>query len=1071
MDELSRKRISEETDTNFFVEAGAGSGKTTQLVARMTAMIKSGIDVRKICAITFTKAAALEFYERFRYSLAKAVKESTEENERHRCADALCNIDLCFMGTIDAFSHLILHEHPLEGHIPSSSSVMENKRIQAVYQREYSNILHGEYGSDLLKKYEVFSHVQDDARKTFTTFFDSVINLRSNKIIYDKPVAGDIDDIFKAEKSEFLQVINRLLSHKEKWGQIKACMPSNDALENGYNTLNGTWDKELGSIISILGKLKNFRLYCEPDQIGIHNRNILFPHESRGKKYYTFDLENSDLYRELKEYQYSATMDFLVSASIAVSDKLRKNGELTYFDYKLYLRDMLRRDVESGGSLIRHIYDRHSHYLIDEFQDTDPMQAEIFFYLTAENPVSDWRKCIPRPGSLFIVGDPKQSIYRFRSADVAAFKEVRKLFEDGAGEILELTRNYRSTNKLKRSFNNIFTNLLPVGTSDQSKFSVIPIDNDTDREFTGIWSYPVIVERMNVKDEEETVADIIFSLVNKPEYVITDTDTKQFRPLKYSDFMVLVNAKKHVSDFARELAARGIPVRAEGKITFTNCPSLMTMSDIMRLIAYPDDKAAFYSVLTSCVFKIPDSELLKLRKYNSSTLIYADEKILDNIGDELRKALISLKNIYSSSHSVSPATLFSKVMDDFRIVEKTGADYLEYLYYALELLRAAEISGEVMSVSDGAEFIRRLINDENTERSLSLQRDENKVHIANIHKVKGLEAPVVILAHPYKRDFSPDKRSEHNVDGDISRFFKLKDQNAVHAETGIFQAAFEREIVSADAEKLRLLYVAVTRARNVLLISDGINSNDETTNNNPWNPLLQFTDGNFFECVHSVGTECSNINETVNAVELYNMGTKNVLENVDVEKTTYKLSLPSQIKLNDVITSENNYEALSSHQNAILVGKLVHRLMENIVSATNLPPAATLIKNILNNFEADEEYAELLNKVYLQITNGGFPQSNGMPNDILSELRMADEVYCEVPFCYSVSDECVPEIWHGVIDLIYKKEGKWHIVDYKTNAGISDLDFKYSGQLNAYKAAFYSVTGEIADAFIYHIDI
>ena len=505
-DKIARERISSETSTNFFVEAGAGSGKTTQLVARMTAMVKSGIDVRKICAITFTKAAAREFYKRFQDSLAKSVKESTDETERQRCAEALRNIDLCFMGTIDSFSHLILHEHPIEGHIPSSSEVIESREMKSVFLREYTNILHGFYGKELLEKHSFFSNVQENPRKVFTTFIGMIFDARSTDVIYDKLPAGSIDEVLNDERTELKQAHDCIMAHKEKWSDLKGCSDANTALETGYKTLTESWNNNLGRIISLLGKMKGFRLNCSPDEIGIISNSFFVPYISRNTiKYYYFDPDECDILRSMKEYQYSATMEFLVSAADAVADKLRLSGELTYFDYKLYLRDMLKRDVRSGGKLIRHIYDRHSYYLIDEFQDTDPMQAEIFFYLTAETPVEDWRKCVPRAGSLFIVGDPKQSIYRFRSADVASFKEMRKLFEDGAGEVLELTRNYRSTNGLKRGFNEMFSTLLPNGTADQSGFSSIPVSDATDEQFSGIWSYNVIVKSQSIKGEENKV--------------------------------------------------------------------------------------------------------------------------------------------------------------------------------------------------------------------------------------------------------------------------------------------------------------------------------------------------------------------------------------------------------------------------------------------------------------------------------------------------------------------------------------------------------------------------------------
>lgn len=1069
MDELARQRISTETGTNFFVEAGAGSGKTTQLVARMTAMVKSGIDVRKICAITFTNAAAREFYKRFQASLAKAVRECKDGTERQRCAEGLRNIDLCFMGTIDSFSHLIMHEHPIEGSIPSSSAVVESKDMKAVYLREYSNIIHGIYGEELLEKHSLFSNVQNDPRKVFTAFFGTIFESRSNDIIYDKPPAGNVDEVLAEERAIILGILEHLYDHQEMWllNQSDARKAA-DALKYNSKRLKESWNNNLAEIINILNTAMNLRLSCPPEEIGIMSQNILSPNISRGKiTHYKFDPESNDILRPLKEYQYSATMDFLISAAEAVAKNLRLSGELTYFDYKLYLRDMLKRDAQNGGKLIRHIYDRHSYYLIDEFQDTDPMQAEIFFYLTAETPVEDWRKCFPRAGSLFIVGDPKQSIYRFRSADVASFKEVRKLFENGAGEVLELTRNYRSTNGLKSGFNEMFSALLPTGTADQSSFSCIPVSDNNDEQFSGIWSYNVVVKINSVKGEEDKVADIIQSLIGKQEYSILDKETNQLRPLRYSDFMVLVNSKKHVSNFSRAFALRAIPTRPEGSISFTDCPALMAMSDIMAAVAFPDDNTAFYGALTCFVFNIPESELIKLRKADIPLKLSYDEKIKEVACEELCYAIDTLKKLVLQSRKLSPAAVFSKAMEELRIAEKCGADSLEYLYYAIELLRDAEVSGKVMSISDSADFIRELIYEESTERSLSLQRDDNKVHIANLHKVKGLEAPVVILAHPYQMKHDPDKRSEHTPDGDTTRIFTFKDNNITYAKTEKFSAAFEREEASSVAEKLRLLYVSATRARNVLLISNGFKENGDLATNNPWEPLIQFAEGDFFECVRLGMPDEPDEREKISATELYRKGEKTVLDNTDAENPTYTLSLPSQIKLNDVISDETENDIAPAKRNAALVGTLVHRLMECLVSAKNMPSADELVSSIVNSFESSEEYGKLIRGVFERITSGGFPQKNEMPDDILAELKTADEVYCEVPFCHKNGSE----IWHGIIDLLYKKNGKWRIVDYKTNAEAADLDYKYEGQLNAYKDAFHAVTGETADAFIYHIDV
>ena len=146
IDSNSRNRIVSETNKNFFVEAGAGSGKTTMLVSRMVAMVEQGKDISKICAITFTKAAAGEFYDRFQKMLiersnpdfvyrdekrAGQLPAPTEETRKY-CAEALENIDLCFMGTIDSFCNMVLSEHPFDANIPSDSSLITDDELEVL---------------------------------------------------------------------------------------------------------------------------------------------------------------------------------------------------------------------------------------------------------------------------------------------------------------------------------------------------------------------------------------------------------------------------------------------------------------------------------------------------------------------------------------------------------------------------------------------------------------------------------------------------------------------------------------------------------------------------------------------------------------------------------------------------------------------------------------------------------------------------------------------------------------------------------------------------------------------------
>ena len=139
-----------------------------------------------------------------------------------------------------------------------------------------------------------------------------------------------------------------------------------------------------------------------------------------------------------------------------------------------------------------------------------------------------------------------------------------------------------------------------------------------------------------------------------------------------------------------------------------------------------------------------------------------------------------------------------------------------------------------------------------------------------------------------------------------------------------------------------------------------------------------------------------------------------------------------------------------------------------MVSSRNTAPLSALAKEIASEYEAESDtYVQLLTKVGTVIQNGGFSQEGEAPQDILSVLLGADEVYCEVPFCRKSGND----IWHGIMDVVYCKDGQWFILDYKTNADGSNLDAEYKEQLDAYAEAFRELTGENATALIYHIDV
>ena len=1076
-DALARTRISSEIDRNFFVEAAAGSGKTSSLVDRMIAMVGAGIDVSRICAITFTKAAAKEFFGRFQKQLMERSGDAkTDAVLRARYAEALRNIDLCFMGTIDSFSDMLLHEHPLEAGMPSETKVCSDHDAKPQYLAEYAKIKRGKYDESLRKKYELFRAAQTNADNVFANCIGIFTERREADFVYTPPENIDINTQYTNWKYRLLLTLNRLQKHQEYQftGRSNSSKEAWSQLPKHISVLHNSWNHQIGDVLSALKKLGDLRLgkdrngqLLTPEAIDPELPEVFELHEG-SPSYYYLNLVESDVYKTLKNLQYAATMDFLVSASKAIADEMRSNGTMTFHDALLTLRDMLRNDAASGGRIIRHIAKRHSYYLVDEFQDTDPLQAEIVFYLAAQEPQPDWTACVPRAGSLFIVGDPKQSIYRFRGADVSSFLRVRGLFEQGAGEVLMLSRNFRSTTKLHQWFNQVFPEMLTETEHVQSAYHPIPIaDDNKNNAYSGIYTY-----RSNISpygkllDDAEQVKTVICRLIGNPAVRLKNGAPPQFR-----DIMIIAYRKKQTAEIAKALQAAGIPVRVEGQTDFADCPALTAAVRLFAAAAQPTDAIAVYGALTSDVFHIPEEAVKQFCSIGGRLNAFSEQKDQFALFPSVQAALAKIQAFALVGSGMDSAALFAWIADDTKLLAKTGSKALEYYCYALELLRKAEADGTVMCHADAAAFLRDLLTQSDEERCVSLSPDDNRVHIANLHKVKGLQAPIVILADPKSTDHDPDLRVMHHPDRTECRIFALKSGNSVIAETDRFSSDFDDECECMTAEKLRLLYVAATRAENILIIGDSVNSNGERYNGNPWQVFLPHAEGTAAACIPENPAVIPVPEVRADGESLYEqVAAQSALVETSVSEPTYSIVRPSQMKLKP-LTAEDSDDAPEQapiDRNAALTGTLVHRLMECVVSGGEPENGDILISAILREYDADAEtYAPMLKKVLETMTNGGYPQADGFKTDLLAVLRQADEVYCEVPFCQKRGSEIV----HGVIDLLYRCGNAWQIIDYKTNVERSQLAEKYAAQLAAYTEAVREIAGVEAQARIYHIDV
>lgn len=1147
IDSISRRRIVSEINQNFFVEAGAGSGKTTMLVNRMVAMVEAGIDISKICAITFTKAAAGEFYNRFQKLLSERANPDyiwkdtghdgqlpapTEESRRH-CQEALKNIDLCFMGTIDSFCGMVLSEHPSEAKIPSDAAILSDADVQALYKQIYVEICSGVHGERLQALSKHFRTVHRNPEEVFVSGMAFFMDHRNAEFHYIEEEDGDINRFFKEEQKEIRKALNLLLDHEElKYPKENNNLKAWEILPDTVRTINRDWNNSFSSVMWALKSLKAIRLLpVALERYEYELAPVFEPGGAKGAWLEFLPAKEGGFLSRMQGLQYNISMTFL-NACIPVIEKImRDNGSMTFFDYLFYLRNMLKEDAAGEGKLISYIYDRHSYFLIDEFQDTNPMQAEVFFYLSAKEPKERWSDCVPRPGSLFIVGDPKQSIYRFRSADIASFLRVKELFVGELGDVLYLSKNFRSRKSLCSYFNTVFEKMMPEQTAVQSKFESIPLQEDEGAEFEGIFTYNAYTGKAEVQFPEETdtvqIRKIIEKLVDQEAYKISLHGGAP-RPIQYGDIMVITYGKKKIDGIMKALEAAEIPIHVEGRVPFDRNAALQEVCKIYGAIAEPGDYLASYRALTGSLMGYSDAEIVRYRQESGSKVSVDsavdvgsknEEKVLtDSVID-----LGSLKELAGQAKKLSPAALFSKILDTLEVYKKLPAESLEVVYYTLELLRNAERTGEIVSLKDGADFLNTLVEGgSEEERCLKLNEEENCVHIANLHKVKGLEAPVVILSAALQFSSSVTSRmiySEERAEGYLFELDGERNENgraSIYFSTDQFPDEKWDEKETLNAERHRLIYVAATRARNALIICNSVAIlRGKEVKKSIWMSLMEEQGLDIFETLKDVVPAERSEKARFLADDLYEKARQeSVLNDRRAEDAGYEVKRPSHAHVPSILeaedegegyayvnkdfgtdgvmdsisddasgdgsgnTCEQEKEVSEVHRFPALLGTMTHRLMEVIVTTKDQADMDDTIQEILIEYltpdakDLEKQLEEALKKVVQTIHSGGYPQTNGLPSDILAELLQAEECYCEVPFCYRDEEAEQATIWNGIMDVVYKKNGHWQIVDYKTNMDGTDLDARYQAQLEAYKKAFKSITGEeVQEARTYHIDI
>ncbi|MGB2908711.1 MAG: UvrD-helicase domain-containing protein [Candidatus Aminicenantaceae bacterium] len=861
VDVEARAKIVQELDRTLLVEAGAGSGKTKSLVDRMLALLKEArCGISTLAAVTFTRKAAAELRGRFQTELERSVREERDGEAKDRLRAALQNLEQCYIGTIHSFCARLIRERPVE--IALDPDFREMEEIEdAVYRDKcwHEFLLEARLSDDpVLERLEDVGLAPEDLRDSFST-----VSLFPEVELMPGREEPPEYSYYRRKLEDFLKVARKAVPKvrpEKGWDGLMRMMRRCFFRERNL----GFGDhRMLMETLELLDKGSGFKKTYWPDK------------ESAEAFCARFEAFQDDVVHPSleiwREYRHGIILDFLKPALDFYQNRRREQARVNYEDLLLLASRLLRDNPEVRAYFQR----RYTHLLVDEFQDTDPIQAEMLMYLAGtDRGERDWRKIKPRPGSLFLVGDPKQSIYRFRRADIDTYNQVKRQIEAAGGEVLPLTANFRSLHELRDWINPVFETIFPREfTRYQAAFaSLDTVHPNQGGALAGVYKLVVPGVKNNrqvgiAELDAAAIGDFIqwacdkrrdeiqLALIPEPE----EEEQKKTRKPQWSDFLILFRYKKQMHVYARALEERGIPYEITGSGAFAGSEEICELVNLMQALNDPENPIFTVAALRGIFFGVSDDDLLQFKRRGgrfsflsqaegegeetvrepekgggmAGKKIFEIHEILSSQSEEervgrVRAALRQMREWWSWTRVYPASTALEKILETSGIVAylaagEMGSSRAGNLIKLLEILRGQEREG-LTAFSDVAAFMSDLLSlYEIEEMSLTPGRTD-AVRMMNLHKAKGLEASVVFLANPAGvRKHEPDRHIVR-MDAEGPRGYFVFEKKWGYQRIRLSQPMdwamkAEEEARYQEAEEERLMYVAATRARNALVVS------------------------------------------------------------------------------------------------------------------------------------------------------------------------------------------------------------------------------------------------------------
>ncbi len=842
-DAAARDLIANALDDTLVVEAAAGTGKTTELVKRILRILATGrTTVERIVAVTFTEKAAGELKLRLREALERERASAPTDEVRDRLDTALASLEEAHVSTIHGFCAELLRERPVEARVDPLFSVLTETQAARLFDEAFDAWLQQQLANPpegvrrALRRSSPFqSFLPAAARPTRDGPID-----RLRRAAWELTEWRDFAAPWTRRAFDREADVDRLLADLHVFADIT----DNPSYARDYLFLDTAPARRLSQEIRLQQSFDD-RDYdgWEARLVDLsRDRNFSKARHGRGPGYRpgvsrASVVDALDAFRQrLDGFRLDADADLaaalqqeLLGAVERYEKAKARAGALDFLDLLLKARDLVR-----GNATVRRGFQaRFTHLFVDEFQDTDPLQAEILLLLAAADPsATDWRSAAPVPGRLFIVGDPKQSIYRFRRADVGIYRDVAERLARAGATQVHLTTSFRSVPQIQACVNAAFA---PIMTGDRFTLQadyvpLSPFRPDLPKQPAVIaLPVPAPYGTRNIsavaieKSLPDAVGAFVAWVVNDSGWKVTERTGDAPVPVDARHICILF--RRFISfgadvtqPYVRALEARGVRHVLVGGKTFYDREEVETIRAALAAIEWPDDELSVFATLRGALFAIGDEELLewKQRFFEFHPFRIKPEARTVTHLSPIAHALELLRHLHRRRNYVPVAETIQELLHATRahvglVLRSAGEQALANVLHVSELARQYEASGGI-SFRGFVEELRIAAETAQSAEAPILEEGGDGVRMMTVHKAKGLEFPVVILADLTCKLARAEAGRWLDAGNNLCA---LK----LGGWAPIDLLLHDAEEASRDrAEAARLTYVAATRARDILVV-------------------------------------------------------------------------------------------------------------------------------------------------------------------------------------------------------------------------------------------------------------